>query len=434
MRVESFIGFRYLWNTRRTRFLSVITLICIAGIMIGVGALICVQSVMDGLQNHMKTTILGAKTHISVKAADGLIADSGELVKKVLTVRGVSGATPLITREVIISSNDEMLGAVFNGIDPSTAGTVLLLPSQIQTGSLECVKNPYSCPEILKRTMTAPSKLLEDDLSGGTKKNMPGIAIGVEMAKFYGLEMGDPVKVISPVGGGMGPAGPVPLIRTFQVAAIFFSGLYEYDLNYVYVSLDTASQFFSTSGSVDSIGVKLDNIYEADGTSISIGKKLGAKYEVTSWKQMNRELFGALKMEKIVWFLILGFIILVAAFNIVSALIMLVMGKKEEIAILRAAGFSSSSVMKIFMLDGLVIGSAGTVAGMIAGYLGCVFINGLSIGVAQDVYYIDRIPVDMSVGTFAAAGIGSMILTVIATVYPGAKAASVNPSEVLRHE
>ncbi|HRZ80431.1 MAG TPA: ABC transporter permease, partial [bacterium] len=267
MRVESFIGFRYLWNTRRTRFLSVITLICIAGIMIGVGALICVQSVMDGLQNHMKTTILGAKTHISVKAADGLIADSGELVKKVLTVRGVIGATPLITREVIISSNDEMLGAVFNGIDPSTAGTVLLLPSQIQTGSLECVKNPYSCPEILKRTMTAPSKLLEDDLSGGTKKNMPGIAIGVEMAKFYGLEMGDPVKVISPVGGGMGPAGPVPLIRTFQVAAIFFSGLYEYDLNYVYVSLDTASQFFSTSGSVDSIGVKLDNIYEADGTS-----------------------------------------------------------------------------------------------------------------------------------------------------------------------
>ena len=434
MKVESFIGFRYLWNTRRTRFLSVITLICIAGIMIGVGALICVQSVMDGLQNHMKTTILGAKTHISVKVSDGLISDKEELRKEILTVKDVRGATPLITREVILSSNDEMLGAVFNGIDSSTAGTVLLFPSQILKGSLECVENPYSCPEILKRTMTAPSKLLEDDLSGSTKKNMPGIAIGAELAKFYGLEIGDPLKVISPVGGGMSPAGPVPLIKTFQVAAVFFSGLYEYDLNYVYVSFDTAAQFFSTAGAADSIGVKLNDIYEADSTSVSIRKKLGEKYEVTSWKQMNRELFGALKMEKIVWFLILGFIILVAAFNIVSALIMLVMGKKEEIAILRAAGFSSGSVMKIFMLDGLVIGFAGTVAGMIAGYFGCLFINGLSIGVAQDVYYIDKIPVDMSIGTFAVAGIGSMVLTVIATVYPGAKAASVNPSEVLRHE
>lgn len=434
MKVESFIGFRYLWNTRRTRFLSTITLICIAGIMIGVGALICVQSVMDGLQNHMKTTILGAKTHISVKAADGLIADKDELRKKVLATGGVTGATPLITREVILSSNDEMIGAVFNGIDISTAGTVLLLPSQIQKGSIECVFDPYSCPEILKRTMTAPSKLLEDDLSGSSKKNMQGIAIGVELAKFYGLEIGDPVKVISPVGGGIGPAGPVPLIKTFQVAAIFFSGLYEYDLNYVYVSLETASGFFSTSGAVDSIGVKLDDIYEADRISDAIRQKLGGKYEITSWKQMNRELFGALKMEKIVWFLILGFIILVAAFNIVSALIMLVMGKKDEIAILRASGFSSRSVMKIFMLDGIVIGSAGTVAGMIAGYLGCIFINGLSIGVAQDVYYIEKIPVDMSFSTFAVAGIGSMILTVIATVYPGAASASVNPSEVLRHE
>ncbi|HNW81829.1 MAG TPA: ABC transporter permease [bacterium] len=434
MKAESFIGFRYLWNTRRTRFLSVITLICIAGIMIGVAALICVQSVMDGLQNHMKKTILGAKTHISVQMDGGDIHDAEALRKKILGMNGVSGATPMISREVIISSNDEMLGAVFNGIDPLSAGTVLLFPSQITTGSMECLEQPSTCPEILKRTMASPSKLLDDDFKGDTKKNMPGIAIGTELAKFYGLEMGDPIKIISPVGGGMSPAGPVPLIRTFQVAAIFFSGLYEYDLNYVYVSINTAHDFFSTGGAVDSIGIKLKNVYEADDISTSLRKELGEKYIVSNWKQMNKQLFGALQMEKIVWFLILGFIILVAAFNIVSALIMLVMGKKEEIAILRAVGFNSRSVMKIFMLDGIVIGSTGTAAGMITGYFGCIFINGISIGLAQDVYYIDKIPVDMSIGTFAVAGLGSMILTIIATVYPGAKAARVNSSEVLRHE
>lgn len=434
MKAESFIGFRYLWNTRRTRFLSVITLICIAGILIGVAALICVQSVMDGLQNHMKKTILGAKTHILVESVDGSVENYNELMEKILKIEKVSGTTPLVTREVILSSNNEMIGAVINGIDPSTAGSVLLLPSQINSGSMECLQDPESCPAILKRRMDSPSKLFDDDLKGDTKKNMPGIAIGTELAKFYGLEIGDPIKIISPVGGGMSPAGPVPLIKTFQVAAIFFSGLYEYDLNYVYVSIDTAKDFFSTAGSVDSIGVKLKNVYDADIVSKDIEMQVGKSYAVKNWKEMNRQLFGALEMEKIVWFLILGFIILVAAFNIVSALVMLVMGKKEEIAILRAVGFDSRSVMKIFMLDGIVIGFAGTVAGMVAGYFGCVFINGLSIGLAQDVYYIEKIPVDMSFATFAVAGLGSMVLTLVATVYPAGLAAKVNPSEVLRHE
>lgn len=434
MKAESFIGFRYLWNTRKTRFLSVITIICIAGITIGVGALICVQSVMDGLQNHMKKTILGAKTHVTVEAQDGSVEDFERLRSAILNNKRVSGATPMITREVIISSNDEMIGAVFNGIDTLTAGSVLLFPSQIVSGSVECMEKPQSCPEIIKRTMTSPSRLLEDDFKGDTKKNMQGIAIGTELAKFYGLEIGDPLKIISPVGGGMSPAGPVPLIRTFQVAAIFFSGLYEYDLNFVYVSLDTARDFFSTSGSVDSIGIKLKNVYEADVISGNLKTELGEGYSIKNWKEMNKQLFGALEMEKFVWFLILGFIILVAAFNIVSALIMLVMGKKEEIAILRAVGFSSRSVMKIFMLDGFVIGFTGTVLGMIAGYFGSVFINGLTLGIAQDVYYIEKIPVDMSFNTFAVAGIGSMLLTIIATVYPGKKAANFNPSEALRHE
>ena len=435
MKTESFIGLRYLWNTRRTRFLSVITVICILGIAIGVTALICVQSIMDGLQNQMKKTILGAKTHIVVENRDGEFSDHKEVRRNVLDNELIAGVTPMISRDVIFSSSDEMIGAVLNGIDLETAGTVLLVPSQIISGSLECLKSTQSCPEILEKMMTRPSKILESDLKeGDLRKVYPGIAIGTELAKFYHVEIGDIIRVISPVGGGMGPAGPVPLIRSFQIGAIFYSGLYEYDLNYGYITLADAADFFSTGESVDSLGVKLKNVYDVDKATEFISSVIPENFAIRNWRDMNRQLFAALKMEKLVWFLILGFIILIAAFNIVSALVMLVMGKKEEIAILRAVGFTSKSVMKIFMLDGLVIGLTGTVIGTVAGYAICLFLDGYTLNVAKDVYYIDRIPVDMSFLTFVYSSAGSIVLSVLAAIYPGRKAASMSPSEALRHD
>ncbi|HNZ53093.1 MAG TPA: ABC transporter permease [bacterium] len=435
MKTESFIGLRYLWNTRRTRFLSVITVICVLGISIGVAALICVQSIMDGLQNQMKKTILGAKAHISVEHIEGEFRDYENIRTEILKHEEISGVTPIISRDVIFSSNDEMIGAVLNGIDPATAETALLLPSQIISGSLECLEEPSTCSAIIEKRMKDPSKILKRDLENESgKTRYPGIAIGSELAKFYGIDIGDVMKVISPVGGGMGPAGPVPLIRSFQVAAVFYSGLYEYDLNYGYITLKNAADFFSTEDKVDFLGVKLKDVYGVDKPQELIKNVAGDKYTVKNWRDMNRQLFGALKMEKLIWFLILGFIVLVAAFNIVSALVMLVMGKKEEIAILRAVGFTAASVMKIFMLDGVVIGFLGTVLGTAAGYAICVFLDGLTLSVAQDVYYIDRIPVDMSVLTFVYSSAGSMVLSVIATIYPGRKAASMSPSEALRHD
>lgn len=435
MRAESFIGLRYLWNTRRTRFLSIITVICVLGIAIGVSALICVQSIMDGLQNQMKRTILGAKTHISVEHKEDSIKNYEEIRTDLLQYEGISGVTPIISRDVILSSSDEMIGAILNGIDFGTAGTVLLFPSQITSGSLECVKSPETCPEIIEKRMTQPSKISKSDFEGGNNKSfLPGIAIGTELAKFYTVDIGDIIKVISPVGGGMGPAGPVPLIRSFRIGAIFFSGLYEYDLNYGYITLKDADSFFSAEGGVDSLGVKLKNVYNVNDAEKFISSTLTDDYTVKNWRDMNRQLFTALEMEKTVWFLILGFIILVAAFNIVSALVMLVMGKKEEIAILRAVGFTANSVMKIFMLDGLIIGFAGTIIGMIVGYGVCVFLDGLTLNVAKDVYYIDKIPVDMSGLTFIYSSAGSMVLSVLAAIYPGRKAAGMSPSEALRHD
>ena len=422
---------RYLWNSRRTRFLSVITLICVLGIAIGVAALIAVQSIMDGLQNKMRATVLGAKTHALVTTESGRLEDYAPKMEKLSKNPEIAGVTPVISRDVIISVSDELNGLVINGIDPSTVGNAMLFPQQITDGSISCIINPGQCPEIIEKRksiqiFTGKKKEIEHE-------NFPGIAIGAELAKYYGIGIGDKVKIISPTGE-MSLAGPKTQIKTFQVAAIFFSSLYEYDFNYAYITLENAQNFFSAGESIDYLGIKLKDMKRIDEAEKAIKADLGEEIVVKNWRDMNKPLFSALEMEKIVWFLIIGFIALVASFNIVSALIMLVMGKKEEIAILRAGGYSAKSVMKIFMLDGIIIGFFGTLLGGIAGTILCLILSDMPVKVAQDVYYIEKIPVDMSPFTFIAAIAGSLILTVIAAVYPGRKAAKLSPAEALRQD
>ena len=431
MKAETFIGLRYLWNSRRTRFLSVITLICILGIAIGVAVLIAVQSIMDGLQNKMRATVLGAKTHMLVTTESGKLEDYAPKMKKLAENPEIAGVTPVISRDVIISVNDELSGIVINGIDPATVGNAMLFPQQIQNGSMSCFVTPEECSEIIERRKSMQK--FAGKPGDAKPENFPGIAIGVELAKYYGLKLGDKVKIISPTGE-MSFAGPKTQIKTFQIGAIFFSSLYEYDFNYAYITLENAQNFFSTGGSVDHLGIKLKNMKQVDEAEMAIVSDLGAGVVVKNWRDMNKPLFSALEMEKIVWFLIIGFIALVASFNIVSALIMLVMGKKEEIAILRAAGYSAKSVMKIFMLDGIIIGFFGTLLGGITGTIICLILNDMPVTVAQDVYYIEKIPVDMSPLTFVTAIAGSLILTVIAAVYPGRKAAKLSPAEALRQD
>lgn len=431
MKAETFIGLRYLWNSRRTRFLSVITLICVLGIAIGVSALIAVQSIMDGLQNKMRATVLGAKTHALVTTESGKLEDYAPKMAKLAENPEIAGITPVISRDVIISVGDELNGVVINGIDPETVGNAMLFPQQITEGSMICLINPDKCPEIIEKR-----KLIQSftGKKGDVKpENFPGIAIGAELAKYYGIGIGDKVKIISPTGE-MGLAGPKTQIKTFQVSAIFFSSLYEYDFNYAYITLENAQNFFSAGESIDHLGIKLKDMKRIDEAEKAVKADLGSGIVVKNWRDMNKPLFSALEMEKIVWFLIIGFIALVASFNIVSALIMLVMGKKEEIAILRAAGYSAKSVMKIFMLDGIIIGFFGTLLGGILGTVVCIILSDMPVTVAQDVYYIEKIPVDMSPFTFIAAIAGSLILTVIAAVYPGRKAAKLSPAEALRQD
>ena len=216
LKAETFIGLRYLWNSRRTRFLSVITMICILGIAIGVAALITVQSIMDGLQNKMRATVLGAKTHALVTTESGKLDDYVPKMEKLAANPEIAGITPVISRDVIISVSDELNGLVINGIDPATVGNAMLFPQQITKGSLDCLVSPADCPEIIEKkksvqefTGRKTDEIKPDDL--------PGIAIGVELAKYYGIGIGDKVKIISPTGE-IGITGPKTQIKVIPAA------------------------------------------------------------------------------------------------------------------------------------------------------------------------------------------------------------------------
>ncbi|MFO7736553.1 MAG: FtsX-like permease family protein, partial [bacterium] len=261
------------------------------------------------------------------------------------------------------------------------------------------------------------------------------VAVGKELSGYFAVSVGDRIDVISPVGGGMGPAGPLPMNRKFTVSAIFYSGMYEYDFGFLYMGLSEAQNFFSRENRVDAISITVDDMYRVEKQQNEIIDMLGDdSYDVKNWKTMNKNIFAALKMEKVVWFLIMGFVIIVASFNIISMLTMLVIEKNREISILKCMGMSNSSVMKIFMFDGVIIGLAGTVAGVVAGVVLCMILGGIELPFAKDVYYMTKIPVDMSLKTIFLVFVASMTVSFAATFYPAFKAAKINPAEGVRYD
>jgi lipoprotein-releasing system permease protein len=303
-----------------------------------------------------------------------------------------------------------------------------------EKSDIRCLAALANCPDLLKRRTVDPRTAFYEDLLPDRDRALPPVAIGKEMARFFSLHPGDVLTVISPMGGGMGPTGPLPLSKRFRVAGIFFTGMYEYDLNYIYMSLADAQAFFSMSGTVSSLALKVDDIYDIDRIAADIRAAAGPGFTVKTWKEMNKNIFNALQMEKIVMFLILGFIVLVASFNIVSTLLMLVLGKTREIAILKAMGASDRSIMTLFVADGFVIGAVGTLLGLASGFGACVWLDGLELPFAQDVYYLTTLPVEMSAGLFALVAAAALAVSFAATLYPSRYAARIRPADGLRYE
>ena len=414
MSYELFIGLRYLKAKRKQTFVSLITLISIAGVMVGVTALIVVIAVMNGFKEDLRDKILGVTSHVVISRFDGNISKYQEVRAKVEEVSGVNAATPFIYTQVMISSRKAISGAVLRGIEPKTASKVINLPKNLRAGSLEELEAENK-PEGMRST--------------------PGIILGNELARNIGASRGEPVTVISPLGR-LTPLGRVPRSQTFRVAGIFDSGMYEYDSTIAYVSLWAAQRFLGIGDRVTGVEVRVDDIYEADRVARAIGEALdGYPYWSRDWMRMNKNLFSALKLEKIVMFIILTLIILVAAFNIVGTLIMVVIEKTRDIAILKSMGATRRSIMKIFMIEGAVIGLVGTLLGLLGGYTLCTLLATYKfIELPSDVYYISTLPVQMNPLDVALIAVAAIVITLAASVYPAWQASRFDPAEAIRYE
>jgi lipoprotein-releasing system permease protein len=418
MKYEWFIGLRYLKSKRKQAFISVITLISVAGVTLGVMALIVVLAVMSGFEKTLKEKILGTQAHlILLKAGQEGLDHYEEVAKKVEEVKGVVSAAPFIFNQVMLSSESNVSGVVLEGIDPDRVGKVTELAHNLRVGRLQDLK-----------------KVGEGEL--------PGIILGVELAKHLSVSINDSIQVISPLGT-MTPMGMMPKMRRFRVVGIFNSGMYEYDNTMAYVSLDSAQKFFGMGPYVTGIEIKTNDIYNVKMIGKEIRRKMGFPFWTKDWMEMNRNLFSALRLEKMAMFIILVLIVLVAGFNIVTMLIMVVMEKNKDIAILKSMGAPSHGILKIFVIEGMVIGLVGTVLGTILG-LGAAFnlekitefvesLFGFKI-LASDVYYIDKLPSQVNPLDVGLIIIITISISLLATLYPSWRASKLDPAEALRYE
>ena len=417
MSYELFIGLRYLRAKRKQTFISIITLISIGGVAIGVMTLIVVIGVMTGFKEDLRSKILGYYSHLVVLKR-GEMTDYVEAVRKIQDVNGVTSATPFIYNQAMITSRAGASGVVLRGVDPDTIGDVIQIGSNMKEGSLTNLKDT---PEKLERV---PRSVLQ----------YPGVVIGKELSRSLGIFYDDTVNVISPMGI-MTPMGMVPRIKKFKVVGIFESGMFDIDSSFAYVSLQSAQKFLNMPDVVTGIEVKIDNIYKAKEVGRGIVDALGHLYWTRDWMDMNKNLFAALKLEKITMFIILILIILVAAFNIVSTLIMVVMEKNRDIAILKSMGATAGSVMKIFIIEGLTIGTIGTLLGTIGGYaLGFFLSKSDLISLPSDVYYISTLPIKIESMDSILIITSAILISFLATLYPSWQASRLVPAEALRYE
>ena len=427
MPYEFFISKRYLRAKRKQVFVSIITFISIFGIFLGVAALIIVLAVMNGFEADLRTKILGIKSHIELTTdMTGPMKDYEQVRERIAGTQGVVASTPFIYSQAMIRNANGVTGVIIRGLDTQSAFKVINM-GKIREGNIEYLNE------------------LPSDLSNRYKKEdarASGIVIGKEMAKNMGIYLNDMITIISPVGVST-PMGMMPRMKKFVVVGIFESGFYEYDSTLAYLSLKSCQDFLQLGDTVTGIDIKVDDIYKADTIARKIQSKLGFPFWAHNWMQMNKNLFSALKLEKRVMFIILSLIVLVAAFNIISALIMIVMEKNKDIAILKSMGATSRGIMKIFVYQGLIVGIIGTALGCAAGLAVALNLQKVSQFVEKmfhfkflpgDVYYLSELPSKVNYDDVVIIVIGTLLVCFISTIYPSLRASRLDPAEALRYE
>ncbi|WP_181416824.1 lipoprotein-releasing ABC transporter permease subunit [Nitrospira lenta] len=423
MPYEIFVGLRYLRAKRRNRTISLNTFVSIAGITLGVAALIGTVGIMTGFKEDIQAKILGTTAHIIVqdRMKDGM-ADYEPTTKQIEAVQDVVAATPFVLKQVLLTTPNGVQGIVLRGIDPQREGQVTEIAKNLGTGELSDLSTPVKIKQPPADDPTGPAVEMEK----------PGIILGKELAMRLGAFVGDTVTVVSPVGP-ISAMGMVPKIRTFVVVGLFHSGMYEYDSSLAYIDLAEAQKFFNMGATVSGIEVKVTDVFRANDIAHNIEGSLGFVYSARDWMQMNRNLFSALKLEKTMMFLLLVLITIVASFNIVSTLTMIVTEKQKEIAILKAMGATRKSIRRIFMLNGLIIGFSGTAIGIPLGYAFLWLIQTFWT-FDPTVYYISRIPVHVQALDVLLVAGSAILISFAATVYPSLQAAKLEPVAALRYE
>jgi len=409
MRFELFIALRYLFAKRRQAFISVISLISVMGVGLGVASLIIVLGVMTGFSENLRDKILGINAHVIVGSLDKGFGNYNELVDKAKGVKGVKSATPFIYTEVIFSSRGSAKGAVLRGVDPVSAGSVLSIGKDLTKGSLK--------------------DLAKTD-------GFPGVIVGKELAKGLGLTIGSRVNILSPAGKKTS-AGFSPKIMTFQVCGIFATEVFEYDSSLAYVSISAAQKLLGMEKDlVTGLELKVYDVYAVQDLSKEVLAKLGGfPFYVRNWIEMNKNLFSALQLEKTAMGIILIMIVLVGSFSIVTTLIMMVMEKTKDIAVLMSLGATRKNIRNIFILQGTIIGFVGTSLGYIFGIgLSLLLKKYQFIKLPADVYYLDHIPIQLDWPDLTIIGLAAMLLCFLATIYPARQAAKMEPAEALRYE
>jgi lipoprotein-releasing system permease protein len=487
---QGFVNFVAARHVRadKSGFLTVISILSIAGVFISSLALCAVVSIMGGFGADLKNKILGNNAHISIDGmgdghgaaapgADVLPAGEGhaaplgnlpwdDLLDKVRLVPGVMAASPVVTGEAMASSQSNTAGVLIRGIEPASIGSVIDLVQNIEVGRFEYLSDPSLISEMSEddpiwigrggyrylkggrgregvdaaKKSAKPDKAAPDldpevrDVLRNEADELPAVVLGRELAKTLHVYVGDEITLVSPVGD-LGPMGVLPRARKFRIAAVFYSGMYEYDSSHAYMTLPAAQDFLDRPGTINQIEVKV----EREDSSTIIRDRLAAALadqglRIRDWKEMNKGLFSALELEKIVTFIILSIAIVVGSFCIICTLLLMVTEKSKEIAILKATGASDVGILKIFITEGLIIGGIGTVLGVVTGLVLCLGLLWFGVRLDPDVYYVDRLPINVDPIDYMVVAACSLGITIAATIYPAVAASRLRPVEGIRYE
>ena len=409
MPYEFFIAKRYLRSKRKSKYLSVITLISIGGVLIGVAALTFVLSMMNGFEREVRSRIIGTTAHVTVLSSEEEgISDYQKLVPSIKSNPQVTGVAPFIYFKAAIASKESSDGIVIRGVDPDQEKNVTEIENNLVAGSFDL-------------------KEKEDEL--------PGIVLGGTLADNLRVKIGDEVILFSINRETVSAGFLSPKASKFKVVGIFETGMYEYDSNLAYILLASAQKILSSGDAVTGLQVKISNIYKAEKVAKELDSKLGPDYYATDWMHLHKNLFSWMALEKYAMFIVLSLIVAVAAFNIVSTLIMIVIEKRKEIGILKSMGATSASIMRIFMLEGLVSGIVGTILGSILGFILCWIQKTFKpISLPPEIYFISTLPIDMRFFDFLIVALAAVGITFLATIYPAYRASQMLPVEAIRYE